>query len=177
MNDKEVAGKVSKQSMADSLPSWVEGSGGRQRWNKWVNSQVKRCDGRAKKWLKKRRSRRQKPSRKDWRMAILLAIATCDGRGHYSKLPLTLNHSDGPTHSMWPSVEHLKDPATAEVALETRLVNDMATIMNEAEFVKMLAHLSVVMNIRPNLLTDDWHPMRSFSAKQDEEEPPLPSEA
>lgn len=76
---------------------------------------------------------------------------------------------------MWPSIEHLIDPATATVAVETRLVNDMATITSEAEFANLVGHLAKTMRIKGVRLDDDWHPNRNFAIEQPDDEPPLPS--
>jgi hypothetical protein len=94
--------------------------------------------------------------------------------GHYSQLVLSLASPRKSTDWNWPSVEHLEDPGTASVALETRLVNDMKTIMSEAEFRDMVGHLAAAFSISPAGLPVGWKCRRSFAVEQPDEEPPLP---
>jgi hypothetical protein len=72
-------------------------------------------------------------------------------------------------------VDHLKAPNVAEVAIETRLVNDVKGIMTEEEFRVLISHLAFVVKRTPreNLT---WQCGRSFAAPAPPSEPPLPSE-
>lgn len=114
-------------------------------------------------------------TREDWRRAIWQAILASSGRGHYSHFPLSLLSPGKPTDWNWPSVDHVSNPATAEVVLEVRLVNDMKTIMNEQEFREMVGHLAAVLEIPSKKLPNNWHCGRAFSIEEPPtEEPPLP---
>ena len=117
----------------------------------------------------------QVPTRDDWRNAIWTAIDRCDnGRGHYSGLPLSLTPWE-PTAWNWPSLDHVKDPATPEVVLEIRLINDMKTIMTEVEFREVIGHLAAVLNVQAHKLSHNWRCGRSFAVEEPPaEEPPLP---
>jgi hypothetical protein len=112
-------------------------------------------------------------TRPDWQGAIWKAVLASPGRGHYSHLPLSLLGK--PTDWDWPSLDHLSSPATAEVVLEVRLVNDMKTIMNDQEFREMVGHLAAVLKIRPKKLRKNWHCRRGFAIEEPPtNEPPLP---
>lgn len=98
----------------------------------------------------------------------------CDGRGHFSRLPLSLKPWK-PTAWNWPSLDHMKDPATAETVLEIRLVNDMKTIMTEREFRSVIGHLAAVLNVQVQELQEGWQCDRSFAVEERPvDEPPLP---
>jgi hypothetical protein len=156
------------------LPAWTEQAGGRQAWQKWFNGKVNSCLQRASKWDKKRGgSPHNVPKREDWREAVLSAIEASGGVGHYSKLKLSLASPRKNTDWDWPSVEHVVDPGTAKLALETRLINDMKSIMSEVEFREVIGHLaatlSVSVGVRGNLTC-----ARRFAVDQPADEPPLP---
>lgn len=74
----------------------------------------------------------------------------------------------------WPSIDHVETPAVASVVLETRLVNDMKTIMSEQEFREMIGHLASVLSVQATNLRQDWNCKRSFAIEQPDEEPALP---
>jgi hypothetical protein len=76
---------------------------------------------------------------------------------------------------MWPSVDHVNDPATPELVLEVRLVNDMKTILSPDEFRDAVGHLACALNVPVRRLPDDWTSKRSFAGPQATEEPPLPA--
>jgi len=75
---------------------------------------------------------------------------------------------------MWPSVDHVLNPATAEVVLETRVVNDMKTIMDKGEFKIVIGHLAAQLSIEARLLDASWSPKRGYWREQPDTEPPLP---
>jgi hypothetical protein len=78
----------------------------------------------------------------------------------------------------WPSVDHLKAPNVAEVAIETRLVNDVKGIMTEEEFRGLVSHLAFVMKGTPTPSENlNWQCGRSFAAPEPAGEPPLASES
>ena len=159
----------------ENLPIWTELAGGRPAWKKWVEGKVNSCLRRAKKWAEQRGSSTDElPTPAQWRAAILDAIEQCAGIGHYSKLELSLAPPRKCTDWNWPSIEHLEGPGGPAVSLETRLVNDMKTIMSEAEFLAMIGHLSASLSVSAGILPDGWGCRRSFAAEQTDEEPPLP---
>ncbi len=159
----------------DNLPAWVDQAGGRPAWKKWLEVRVNSCLLRANKWADKRGSSADDlPTRSEWRVAILSAMEQSAGIGHYSKLGLSLTPPRKNTDWDWPSIEHLEGPGEATVALETRLVNDMKSIMSETEFRAMIGHLSIALSIPAGNLPDGWSCRRSFAVEQPDEEPPLP---
>ena len=159
----------------ENLPAWTESAGGRRAWKKWVEGKVNSCLRRANKWAEKRGiSADDLPTPAQWRVAINAAVEQCLGFGHYSKLELSLAAPRTCTDWNWPSIEHLEGPGVAAVAIETRLVNDMKTIMSEPEFRAMIGHLSAVLSITAGSLPTGWGCHRSFAAEQPDEEPPLP---
>jgi hypothetical protein len=88
-------------------------------------------------------------------------------RGYYSGL--VLNPLLPPTHSMYPSHDHLTYPKNdAEMVVDTRLINDMKSHNSEREFWKWVEHLYVVgvakglCSINPRRLKDGWSPDRHF---------------
>lgn len=163
----------------EDMPDWTENAGGRAAWVDWAERKIGSLIQRAKKWQAKRNSTADVGGREVWREALKTALQDCKGLGIYSQLPITLDHPQKGTAAMWPSVEHLQDPATPDLAMETRLVNDMATIMSKDEFFEMVGHIAAVNEIAPVAQTDDWKPQRSFAVEQEDskDEPPLPSSA
>lgn len=158
------------------LPDWTEAAGGRGRWHAWVEGQVKRCCTRATKWVRDHGGKSApRPAASEWRQAIVAAIRRSEGHAEFSRFPLSMAHPRQNTDWNWPSVDHLKAPNIAEVAIETRLVNDVKGIMTEEEFRGLIGHLAFVMNVTPHEdLT--WQCGRSFAAPEPPTEPPLPSE-
>lgn len=167
-------GTMARLAAAD-MPDWTDGAGGKEKWAAWAERKIAPLRRRARTWKEKRRDTSPVAGEPEWRDALLKAIKDSDGRGRYSRLPLSLTHEKGNTAAMWPSVEHLDDPATPNLALETRLVNDMKTIMSEDELKEMVGHLAAVQRIQPREVADSWEPGRSFAVEQpSDDEPPLP---
>lgn len=142
-----------------------------------VEGQVGRCCTRATEWVKNRGGRfsATKPTAGEWRRAIVAALHDSKGRAAFSQFPLSMAHPRQNTDWSWPSVDHLKAPNVAEVAIETRLVNDVKSIMTKEEFLGLIRHLAFTMKATPreNL---NWQCGRSFAAPEPTGEPPLPSE-
>jgi len=55
-------------------------------------------------------------------------------------------------HPLWPSIDHLEGLLSTEVAIESRLVNDMKGILSEAEFKRVVGHLADSMEVEPRRL-------------------------
>jgi hypothetical protein len=114
-----------------------------------------------------------------WTDAIWSASGRCDGRAYYSCWPLSLDVSRAGLderpweNARWPSVDHLVDPITPNVVIETRLVNDMKTILGEGEFREVVGHLAHVLGVPSKRLSDEWCCTRSFGVPQRPDEPPL----
>ena len=158
------------------LPEWTGAAGGRKAWQRWLDRKVGICVLRAVGWAVKRgRSVDDLPSRSEWREAILEAMKNCQGRGYYSGLQLSLAPPRKSTDWNWPSVDHLSDPGAAQVVLETRLVNDMKTIMSDEEFRTIVGHLAFVMAVPVVQLPENWSCRRSFAVEEQPDEPPLPA--
>lgn len=155
------------------LPDWVREAGGNKMWKAWVESQVKRCGARAKKWAKVRGLLHEpRPRASEWRQAIVDAIRASQGRAAYSQFPLSMAHPHANTDWNWPSVDHVDTPNVAMVAIETRLVNDVKSIMSEPELRSLVAHLAAVLRVTPELQVS-WSCRRSFAQPEQLLEPPL----
>ena len=73
-----------------------------------------------------------------------------DVRGYHSDL--LLDPTLPPTHSLYPSIEHLTFPKLdSEVVVETRIVNDMKSHLSETDFWQMIEHLYVVGRTRDRI--------------------------
>ena len=101
------------------------------------------------------------------------SVGSCRGadgvvRGYYSDLPL--NPTLPPTHSMYPSHDHTTAPRDhGAMVVDARVINDMKSHLNEAEFWLVIEHLFAVgvakgriLNGAPRRLLDDWAPERHF---------------
>jgi len=153
------------------MPEWTEHRGGRTAWREWASRRVTSCRLRADKWLKG--TGRNPPSAEAWRRAVLEALTRePEGRGIYSGFEMTLKGRK-PTDALYPSIEHLVDPATPQLALEARVVNDMVNIMSRDEFLRLVGHISAANEV-PAKLEPNWAPTRNFAKEQGNEEPPLP---
>jgi hypothetical protein len=161
-------------SRVTELPEWTESAGGSAAWRNWITRRVRSCCRRAQDWARTQRTPPQRlPTASEWRGAIVKALCSSDGRGYYSHFFLSVEPSRGETAWDWPSVDHRGGPASTDVVLETRLVNDMKTIMSEAEFLELIGHIAAVrkVEVRPRY---DWSCQRSFAKEQSADEPPLP---
>jgi hypothetical protein len=155
------------------LPDWVCEAGGDERWKAWVERQVRRCGARAKKWARARGwLNAPKPSTGQWRRAIVEAIWASQGRGAYSQFPLSMAPPHINTDWNWPSVDHVDASNIANVAIETRLVNDVKGIMSEPELRSLVAHLAAALDVTPELQAH-WSCRRSFAQPEQVLEPPL----
>src|SRR5438876_389182 len=96
------------------------------------------------------------------------------GQAYYSRILLSVAGPQKGTDWNWPSIDHVETPGVASVVLETRLVNDMKTIMSQQEFREMIGHLASVLTVQAADLRQDWHCKRSFAIEQPDEEPALP---
>lgn len=104
------------------------------------------------------------------RRAVLQCLKDGIVRGYFSDFPL--NPKLKPTDSMYPSVEHLTSRQDSKnVAVETRIVNDMKSHLSEKEFWQLIGHLHHVGRkklkgnpLRPanKPLLGVWHPERNF---------------
>jgi hypothetical protein len=64
-------------------------------------------------------------------------------RGYFSDIPL--NPELEAAHSMYPSLEHLVDPANHhDTVVEARIINDMKSHLSQAEFWQVIEHLFIV---------------------------------
>jgi len=72
--------------------------------------------------------------------AVLKSLHSGHVRGYFSDIPLRPDLD--PTHSMYPSFEHLKDPKNhQEAVVEARIINDMKSHLSENEFWLVIEHL------------------------------------
>ncbi len=146
-------------------------------WTIWVKNRASGCVKREKAWLKKNgRSPSQAIEPGMWRERIIKALAKQrDGRGYFSRLPLKLSRLRPPTDALYPSVDHLDGPSKHRIVIETRLFNDMKTILSERQFWSAIRHLAEVSTeFIPKKLNDNWKPHRDFAGPEKERiEPPL----
>lgn len=145
-----------------NMPDWVQNNGGEKAWQKWLKNRANSCHQRAKKFVKKHGGQYSLTA-SDWKEEIHKALLSCNGVGCYSKLPLSLNDKQE-THPMWPSVDHLRDDLTPKVAIDTRVINDMKTILSEQEFKDIVSHLFIKMELEAKALTDNWRPGRDYAS-------------
>ncbi len=158
-------------TIKDRLPGWVEQQGGQDRWAKWVKNRAASCHSRAKKWKRRTNTKSAIPKKKDWTQAIIAALSACNGTGAYSGW--TLDVALPATSPLYPSVDHVAGLGAATARIETRLINDMKTILNEAEFKQVIGHLASVLGAAAAPLSDGWKPKRDFSGPEGRDEPPL----
>lgn len=124
------------------LKKWLSGEQASlpPQWKTWLEYKVHSCRKRAEEYAEKNKiGKRYIPTREKWRDAILKALRECEGVGHYSRFPLSVRLSSNDPR--YPSVDHLGTPLNLRVVIETRLVNDMKSILSEKEFIKMITHL------------------------------------
>jgi len=174
---RESRAPLRRSAVMIELPQWTHAQGGTSKWQDWIRAKTKSCMTRAVKWSAKQAKPVALPTRAEWMNAIIAAVENSGGRGCYSRLPLSLAPPRKPTDWNWPSVDHSKDPGTAELVLETRLVNDMKTIMTPGEFQEVVGHLAAVLKIAVKTLPASWKCDRSFAGLQEPDEPALPGPA
>jgi hypothetical protein len=103
--------------------------------------------------------------------AVLKCLVSGHVRGYFSDIVLRPDLAG--TDSMYPSLEHLVDPKNhAEAVVEARIINDMKSHLNEAEFWKVIEHLFIVgiekKKIVPPFgkkLPKGWSPLRNYVKK------------
>jgi hypothetical protein len=160
-------------SKAKELPDWIEEAGGLPAWRKWLTGKFRSCRKRASDWaLRQRNPTIELPTAKEWRESIVTALHSSRGLGYYSQFPLTLR-PQRETDWNWPSVDHQGSPASTSLVIETRLINDMKTIMSETEFLELIGHLASVHQVEVRA-RPSWSCQRSFAREQSPDEPPLP---
>lgn len=106
--------------------------------------------------------------------AVLKCLQSGQVRGYFSDIVLRPNLPI--TDSMYPSLEHLVHPTNnEEVAVESRIFNDMKSHLSEAEFWKVIEHLFVVGIEKKKIvapygkkLPKGWKPARHYT-----KQPPL----
>jgi len=135
----------------------VNSCGGRKKWADWVNNRATSFSARA----KRKSECPEKHTVPRWREAVVCSLNKMpDNRAHFSKLPLSLKREA--TDPLYPSADHLENPENFHLVLETRLVNDMKTILTESEFKKVLAHLVWALKIKSRKLPENWQCQRDF---------------
>jgi len=113
--------------------------------------------------------KRGRPSAGHRRRAVRQLLKNGEVRGYYSDLLLDPTLPD--THPLYPSVEHTSYPKQpAEIVVETRIVNDMKSILSEKEFWHVIEHLFVVGTAQKKIMEpcqrrDAWSPARHYAKK------------
>lgn len=103
--------------------------------------------------------------------AVAKCLVSGQVRGYYSDIVLRPDLPN--THSMYPSLEHLVDPANhQEVVVEARIINDMKSHLSEPEFWSVIEHLFIVGVERKKIippfgkrLPKSWSPQRHYTKK------------
>lgn len=102
------------------------------------------------------------------RNAIRKCLKNGHVRGYFSDL--LIRPDLPPEDAMAPSIEHLVDPKNHDdVVVETRVINDMRSILSEREFWQVIEHLFVVGVQKGEIkapfgkrLPKAWSPKRHF---------------
>jgi hypothetical protein len=100
--------------------------------------------------------------------AVVKCLRSGHVRGYFSDLVLRPDLAD--TDSMYPSLEHLVDPKNhTDTVVEARIINDMKSHLDEAEFWQVIEHLFIVgiekEKIAPPFgkrLPKGWSPKRHY---------------
>lgn len=88
-----------------------------------------------------RTGRHGRGSRK--KRAVIRSLQDGHVRGYFSDIPMKPGLE--PTHSMYPSLEHLVDPRNHDdTVVEARIFNDMKSHLSEDEFWLVVEHLFAV---------------------------------
>jgi hypothetical protein len=106
------------------------------------------------------------------KIAVLKCLESGHVRGYFSNIILRPDLDT--TDSMYPSLEHLVDPANhADVAVEARIINDMKSHLSEAEFWQVIEHLFIVGVEKEKIkapfgkrLPRGWSPKRHYKRKE-----------
>ena len=113
--------------------------------------------------------RRGRYSLENQRKSVMRSLCE-DGvvRGYYSKL--CLDPTRDVKDALYPSHDHLagRDDDT-EMVVDARVINDMKTILSEAEFWRLVEHLYAVGRDerriaarKPERLDESWSPAREY---------------
>jgi hypothetical protein len=89
-------------------------------------------------------------------------------RGYYSDLPL--DPTLPPTHSLYPSHDHITHPGRdEEMVVEARVINDMKVHLSDTEFWRVIEHLYAVGIAKGQIpggaarrLDAGWSPARHY---------------
>lgn len=89
-------------------------------------------------------------------------------RGYFSDIPMKPGLA--PTHSMYPSLEHLSDPTNHDdTVVEARIFNDMKSHLSEDEFWLAIEHLFAVGVAKDKIkapfgkrLPKNWSPAKHY---------------
>ena len=107
--------------------------------------------------------------------AVLKCLKSGLVRGYFSDIPL--RPEIDPTHSMYPSLEHLVDPGNhSETVVEARIINDMKSHLSEDEFWRVIDHLFLVGVQNGKIkapfgkrLPKGWSPSKHYTKKKESE--------
>lgn len=110
--------------------------------------------------------------------AVIKCLKNGHVRGYFSDIPLRPDLAT--SHSMYPSFDHLIDPANhKEAVVEARIINDMKSHLSEDEFWRVVEHLFIVgvekHRIKPpygKRLPKGWSPQKHYTKKTENLIPP-----
>lgn len=147
-------------TIEDRLPNWIRAED-QAKWAKWVKIRAASCRRREKKCGEKTGNGRATRGNVRWTEKILEALHHCEGFAAYSHLKLDISQPH--TSPFYPSIDHVEGIGSAKVKVETRLVNDMKTILDETEFKQVIGHLASALGAKAVRLKDGWKPKRTFA--------------
>jgi hypothetical protein len=121
-----------------TIPSWTKPEE-KQLWLTWIENWVKGCSNKA-----------GVGTCGVWRKAVVGALEKSNGRFHYSglKIPPLRSIPHGSDDPLWPSIDHVEGRRDMNLAVETRIVNDMKSLLSESEFKTVIGHLAASMNVK-----------------------------
>ncbi|MCK4644033.1 hypothetical protein KAU32_10425 [bacterium] len=142
------------------LPEWAKIQN-IDKWVHWVKNKASSCQSRSRKHQNVAcGDSNAKVNLLQWREAVLKALKESKGKGRYSQFDLDITRKC--KHPLYPSIEHLEGLHTPKLAVETRIVNDMKSILAEREFFDIISHISFVNGIRPRAIKEEIKLSRSF---------------
>jgi hypothetical protein len=148
--------EIQRRYVPDYLPLWAKREN-EKAWCKWVESRTRSC---------RLRGGKNGPDAATWRGAIVNALRASRGRGEYSKITLKLKRKEYLRqpwiHPFYPLVDHNSDLSSCDIVVETRLVNDMKSLLSPEEFKKTVGHLSATMGVQAKRFNTQWCPDKHF---------------
>jgi hypothetical protein len=149
---------MEKKEVKSKLPSWIKDYQ-KINWINWIENRVNSLSRKA----KKDKLPIKYHGIRFWRENVVNALCRIeDGKASYSKIPLNIDSKKKDKHPLYPSVDHVDGPKGIKIEIETRLVNDMKSILDIGEFKELVAQLVLTMETGQSYLKAGWEPKRTF---------------